>query len=245
MDLVEALSAERGVISVVGAGGKKSVMYRLADVLDHAIVTATVRIPPFAEHVGRLAVTTDPMSVLAEAADGDWPLGLVPEQERPDRYLGYDPSVVDEFSAHPSAETVLVKADGARLRKFKAPAEFEPQVPSSTTVVVPVVSAHVIGQPLSEESVHRIDRVAALTGLSPGQVMSPEAIATVLASPEGGRKQVPSTAEVIPVINMVDDDGIRRRAETLAQRLVDDGGFDRVVMTRLTAEQPVVDVVHG
>jgi hypothetical protein len=45
--LPEALAAESGLTCVVGAGGKKTTLYTLADRLDRAVVTATVRIPIF------------------------------------------------------------------------------------------------------------------------------------------------------------------------------------------------------
>ena len=59
MDLREAFAAE-GVVAVVGAGGKKSTLYALAADLGRAVLTATVRIPPFEGHVERLLVTDEP-----------------------------------------------------------------------------------------------------------------------------------------------------------------------------------------
>lgn len=247
MDLVEALDADDGVVAAVGAGGKKSTMYALADAIERAVVTATVRIPLFDEQVASLAVTESPVEAISSATAADWPLGLVParEPDRGDRYLGYDPAVVDDIGDCDAVDTVLVKADGARMRKFKAPGESEPQLPASTTVVTPIVSAHVIGQPLSSEYVHRVERVADLTGLAPGQIMTPEAIATVLSSDDGGCKGAPPDASVIPVINMVDDDGLARLARQVAQSTLASDGVDRVVLTQLTADAPVVDVLES
>lgn len=246
MDLVEALEATTGVIGVVGAGGKKSTMYRLAAAIDRAVVTATVRIPLFDGNVAEVVVTEEPLTALDAAGIDAWPLGLVPtrEPDREDRYLGYDPETVDAIAGHEAVETVLVKADGARMRKFKAPGKDEPQLPSSTTVAVPVVSAHVIGEPLSEDYVHRVGRVSDLTGLCPGQIMTPEAVATVITSEAGGRKGVPTGASVIPVINMVDDAALTQRARGVATHVVEHPSIDRVVLTQLTADDPVVEVVE-
>lgn len=243
MDLVHALAADSGVLSVVGAGGKKSVMYRLAERLDRAVVTATVRIPPFSSHVAKLAVTRNPAGVIEEATADDWPLGLVPERSDDERYLGYDRSVIDELAFRDDLQTLLVKADGARMRKFKAPNDREPQLPESTTVVVPIVSAHVIGETLSDERVHRVDRVASITGLSPGQIMSPEAIAEVMVSSEGGMKDVPDGTKVISVINMVDDRALEQRATRVAQLIIEQSPSDRVVLTQLTADDPIIKIV--
>lgn len=243
MELVRALEAEAGVVSVVGAGGKKSAMYRLARSIDRAVVTATVRIPPFEAHVARVEVTDDPVAAVAAAGPDDWPLGLIAARDSADRLLGYEPPVIDELSTVTAVDTVIVKADGARMRKFKAPDEGEPRIPARSTVVVPVLSAHVIGEPLSAELVHRVERVADISGLSPGQIMTPEAVAAVVVSPAGGHKGVPDGATVIPVINMVDDPGAERRARGVAGHILAQSACPRVVLTRLNTDEPVVDLV--
>ncbi len=73
----DALPTE-GLVCVVGAGGKKTTLYTLADRLDRAVVTATVRIPVFDEHVARVAVTADPVDALADATPDDFPSGSSP-----------------------------------------------------------------------------------------------------------------------------------------------------------------------
>ncbi|MFB6173578.1 MAG: selenium cofactor biosynthesis protein YqeC [Halobacteriales archaeon] len=241
MDIVDALAARAGTTCVVGAGGKKTTMATLAARLDRAVVTATVRIPIFDVWVARVAVTDDPVAAV-EAAD-KWPLGVVPERERADRYRGYDPGVVDDLAAldHP----LLVKADGARMREFKAPSDREPQVPAAADTVVPIASAHVVGEPLDEERVHRVDRVAALTGREPGEPIRAADVATVLASEEGGWKGVPDGATVVPLVNMVDDDALAATAREVAAEVLDRADVPRVVLAEMRADDPLVAVVEG
>ena len=215
--IVEALGADRGVTCVVGAGGKKTTLYALATRLSNAIVTATVRIPIFDSHVSRVAVGSDPLSALPAGADENGPLGLVAERED-DRYRGFAPETIDSIAALHTGP-VLVKADGARTREFKAPNASEPRIPAATRTVVPIVSAHAVGEPLTEAAVHRPERVASLTGLDLGDEITPEAIAEVLASPEGGLKDVPRGARVIPLINKVDTDEDAAVAHKIADRL--------------------------
>ena len=118
MNLQTALEAQ-GLVSVVGAGGKKSTLYTLAERVDRAVVTATVRIPIFDEHVAVVRVTEEPTQAI-EAATA-WPLGLVPERERDDRYRGYSTEMVAEIAAHPDVGVTLVKADGARVHSPRRP----------------------------------------------------------------------------------------------------------------------------
>ncbi len=241
MDIVDALAARRGTTCVVGAGGKKTTMATLAARLDRAVVTATVRIPIFEEWVADVVVTEEPLDAIAAAEAEDWPLGLVPEQERPDRYYGYDTAVVDRIgeTGHPT----VVKADGARMRRFKAPADHEPQLPESTDVVVPIASVHVVGEPLTDERVHRVDRVSDLTDRDPGETIRPVDVARVLASQAGGLKDVPDGAMAIPLLNMVDDDALAETAREVARELHDLADVPRVVLAEMRADDPLVEVV--
>lgn len=241
MDIVSALGAERGLTCVVGAGGKKTTLYTLAPRIQRAVVTATVRIPIFDSRMAVVHVTDDPVSAVRDA--DEWPIGVVPEREG-DRYLGYDPETVDALAAVDAADAVLVKADGARTRWLKAPNEDEPQIPVSTDTVVPIASARVVGEPLSEERVHRPDRVAAITGLEPGEQIGVADVATVLASEDGGHKGVPDGATVVPLLNMVDDDALESVGREIAEAVLDRSAVPRVVLARMVDDDPLVAVVE-
>lgn len=246
MALLDAVTSRSGMVCVVGAGGKKTALYTLADLAAsdglRSVVTATVRIPIFDGQVSDVLTTEDP--VTAVDATDEWPVGVVPEREGANRYRGYDTAVVEELAESGVADVVLVKADGARSREFKAPGSREPQLPASVTTVLPIASAHAVGKPLTEEVVHRPGRVAAITGLEPGEQIAPKDVAAVLASSEGGRKRVPDGATVIPVINKVDDEQLARAGREIAREVCDRAPVSRVVLTRLIADDPVVDVVE-
>jgi probable selenium-dependent hydroxylase accessory protein YqeC len=242
MDLVEALDAEGSLTCVVGAGGKKSTLYALADRLERAVVTATVRIPPFEDRVSDVVVTDRPLEAVRETEA--WPIGVVAGREGSDRYLGYDPGTIDELARGLGGETsVVVKADGARTRWFKAPAEDEPQLPTETDVVVPIASAKIVGRRLNEDHVHRPERVAALAGLEPGDRISAADVATVLTSDRGGCKDVPDAARIVPLVNMVDTPELEETAREIAAAVRDRRAVSRIVLTRLVDDDPVVDVV--
>ena len=249
-DVVDALDAAEGTTCLVGAGGKKTTLYALANRLDRAVVTATVRIPIFDGEVAAVRVTTDPVAAIeaigaagGAGGNGDpFPLGLVPERDRDDRYRGYDPAVVDELAAAHDGP-VLVKADGARTRLLKAPDEREPQVPAGADRVVPVASVGAVGEPLTAETVHRPERVAAITDCEVGDEITPELVGRVLADELGGLKDVPPDATAIPLINAVDDDADEALARSIARVVHDRADVPRVVLARMIAGE-VVDVVE-
>jgi probable selenium-dependent hydroxylase accessory protein YqeC len=250
MDLVEALSV--GDLScVVGAGGKKSTLYALAARLERAVITATVRIPIFTEHVVRVAVTDDPVATAGR--NETWPIGVVPEREREDRYRGYEPETVAELVTAVDVP-ILVKADGARTRWLKTPNEREPRLPNNADTVLPIASARVVGEPLGEEVVHRPGRVGAITGLDLGEPIRPSDVATVLASSRGGLKSVPPGATVVPIVNMVDNADLENTGREIARKALEYTGSNngsendvtvsRVVLARMTDPDPVVTVIE-
>jgi probable selenium-dependent hydroxylase accessory protein YqeC len=245
MHVASALAAREGVTCLVGAGGKKTTLRALAVELDRAAVTATVRIPIFDDWVDRVVVTDDPGAVVTPSADEtdetDRTLGVVPARDRPDRYAGYEPEMIDTLAD--CGRPILVKADGARTRLLKAPADHEPQVPTTATTVVPVVGARAVGKPLTDEWVHRVDRVAAITGVRPGERIGPVDVARVVASERGGLKGVPSDATVIPLVNMVDDPELAATGREIAEEIHGRADVSRVVLAEMRAEEPVVAVV--
>lgn len=210
MKLADALGlGRRELVSFVGAGGKKTAMARLvgeADARDLATgYTTTTHVPP-----------PDLPIAVAEPADlepalerHDPPLAFarewVDQPERADRKLrGFEPVVIDWLYRTRRFDWLLVKADGARRRGFKAPDPDEPVLPRESTVVVPTASVQVVGRPVGPDHVHRPERVAEIAGLAPGDRLTAAAVGAVLASDEGGLKAVPEAASACFLLNQAD-----------------------------------------
>lgn len=88
-----------------------------------------------------------------------------------------------------AADVVLVEADGAKRLPLKAPAEYEPVIPSCTDAVAAVAGMDAVGQAVGAVC-HRPERVCALLGAGAEHVLTPADAALLLASPQGGRKGV-------------------------------------------------------
>jgi probable selenium-dependent hydroxylase accessory protein YqeC len=240
MELTEALGAD-GLVCAVGAGGKKTAMAALADACDRATVTATVRIPKaFAERVARLELADDPAAVVR--GNDVWPLEVVPGAADESRHAGYPNEVVAGLR-DVAPGPVLVKADGARMRRFKAPNDREPQLPANTDTVLAIASARAVGEPLDEGVVHRPELVADLTGREVGEEIRPVDVGAVLGHERGGMKRVPDGATAVAVVNMVDDDRLERVAREIAAATLDRSDrVDRVALTKLD-DPRVIDVL--
>ena len=128
------------------------------------------------------------------------------------------------------------------MRPFKAPADHEPVIPIETTVVVPVVGADIFGKPLDAEHVHRPERVGALTGASPGAVITPDIVARLLAHPEGGRKGAPANARIMVLVNKAEVLTDLGPARETAERLLREPAIDSVVLAAARRDRPVIEV---
>ncbi len=201
------------VVALVGGGGKTTLMFQLAGELvaqgRKVVTTMTTKI--FVEQMSRAparlvlqgegALLAQLPGLLAEHGHVLLAGGTVVEQ---DKVQGLECALIDRIAAHPAVDVIVIEADGSRRLPFKAPAGHEPVIPACTTIVVPVVGLDVIGRPLTAEFVHRPERVAALTGASLGDPVTPAMVAAVLAHPLGGAKDVPTAARLIPFINKSD-----------------------------------------
>jgi molybdenum cofactor cytidylyltransferase len=74
--------------------------------------------------------------------------------------------------------------------------------------MISVANVAVAGQPLDHATVHRPEIAAALTGLSLGDTLTPEAIAALLVHPDGGLKGCPAGAAALLCLNLALDETI-------------------------------------
>ena len=221
MNLLTALRIGDGeIVAFVGGGGKTTAMFRLAEEIvgsgGRVITTTTTRI--FAAQIQLAprhfsAFEANRATVEAALDKTGHVLITGPVDAGEGKAAGVTTGLIESLRALKDVTTILIEADGSRMRPFKAPADHEPVIPEVTTLVVPVVGVDVIGQPLTGERVHRPELVRALTGAREGQAVTPELVAKVVTHPQGGLKGIPSGARVIPLINKVEtpDDLIAAR----------------------------------
>jgi probable selenium-dependent hydroxylase accessory protein YqeC len=245
-EILEALGATRGLVALVGAGGKKTTLYRLARAHPGRVgITATVAIPPFPAALGAHAIVAgaNALAELVNQAREQRIVAFACPSDKPDRLAGLSPAEVVRIHQLAGFDITLFKADGARSRWIKAPDPDEPAFPEVLDTVIPVVSARAIGERLREDIAHRVDRITAITGCRPSDMITPETVARLLADEQGALKGT-GKALIVPLINMVDNDqlaSVARQAARWALALT--RRFDRVVLASMQAESPIVEVV--
>ena len=220
MTLAEDLGlGDRECVALVGAGGKSTILATLAGAYtgstSRVVLTTTTRIQP--DQIGApVAWTSDP-HVIADLLEPGVPLYVAIREERR-KVIGITPAGVDRLFRETDVDIIVVEADGARRRPFKAPAEHEPVIPSSATTVVVVVGVGAVGRP-ADEVAHRPELVASLTGSPPTRPLTVEDVATVLLSEAGGLKGVPAAARVVMAVTEVDTAKVNTGTDDAASRL--------------------------
>ncbi|MCG6905556.1 MAG: putative selenium-dependent hydroxylase accessory protein YqeC [Desulfobacteraceae bacterium] len=217
-----------GVISLVGAGGKTTLMFRIARELAAAgetvLTTTTTRIcRPEAAQSAHVIVAARPSAALPVLAyrlrrsrHVTAAAGCIPEG---DKLAGYPPESVDAFRAAGLFRWILVEADGAARRPLKAPAAHEPVIPACSDWVVAVAGMAAVGRPLDPRWVFRPERFGALAGVAAREPVTPDAIATVLLHPQGMMKGLGLKAARCVFLNQLDLPGAAEAARTVCAAL--------------------------
>ncbi len=241
--LMAALGAEAGVVCVAGAGGKKSLMRRLALAHPGPVgFTATTRIPPPPEEFGGFHVIVgDDDQGVARAAREHRIVVFTGPPERDGRLAGLAPERIAAIHRAAGLAVTYVKADGARMRLIKAPGPGEPVLVPGAMVLL-VVAARAVGRALDDRVAHRPARLAQLAGAKLGQTIEPGHVARLIAAQAGAIARAGHA--VVPVVTMADDPALVAIARDIAQRALAAGvPGGRVVLASLTAEEPLVGVV--
>jgi len=253
MMLAESLGlGARELISLVGAGGKTSLMFRLAAELVHqgrkVITTTTTRIlEPLPEESPCLYVDSDEAN-LRRFVDGHLSayrhITIARERIESKKLRGVSSDVVGVLWEQGPMEYLIVEADGAAGRPVKAPREGEPVIPSCTTLVVALLGVDGMGSELREENVFRSERVSRLTAIPMGGKVTDEAMAVLATHPEGVFKGTPVSSRVAVCLNKVDIPDGRERAMRIAQRIFDrkHPQIERILLGQLKRDPPIVEV---
>lgn len=260
-----ALGIEQGpeLVAFVGGGGKTSLMFALAAELPgRTVITTTTRI--FAAQMKHVPVVVhaDDLSRLAGALE-QHDRCLVVGRVEGDKALGVDPELPARLLARPDVDYVLVEANGSRMRPIKAPAGHEPVIPLGATLLVPVAGLDALEGPIGDVA-HRPEKIreVASDGLRvtseesaahewtrrkgatswDGDRLTPAGLARVLVDAQGGLKNAPEGARIIPFLNKAETAERLAAGREAAALMLDEPRVSRVVLAALHHDSPVKEV---
>ena len=214
----------RKIVTVIGSGGKTSLIWHLAASLTgsgrRTLVTPTTKMfvpPPEAKLYDRYCNGCPPQSV-----PGITLAGLFNETNGKLETLQPEipESIIHDY------DLVLIEGDGSRLLPLKAWAEDEPVVPSFTTLTIGVLPLWPLGKPVSENLILRVSLFLALTGAEAGETIKPKHIRALITGrmAEADEPALPglfakARGKKVLFFNQVEDDETLKQARKTAELL--------------------------
>ena len=233
-DLMESLRiTPPGLVSLVGGGGKTSLMYCLAGEAARSgqavLTTTTTKIfPPGPEQSPFFLITNDLDEVIDFGRNMPGPgkhfTAAGKRLDAPGKLKGYSSEAIDELYARKAFDLIIVEADGSAGKPLKAHAGHEPVIPRQATEVVCLIGLTVVGTPLGPDRVHRPEIYSRLTDLPLQWPVTVESIAKAVVHPKGLFKDSPPSARRILFLNQADNSDLRRVGYRLAETVRDSEG---------------------
>ena len=253
-NLIESLGlGTREMISLVGAGGKTTLMFRLARELvqkgKQVVTTTTTKIlEPSAEEAPSLFIDSEEECIrqfVRGHLSRSPSITIARERLESGKLRGISSGFASELWKEELIDYLIVEADGAAGRPVKAPREGEPVFPAETTLTIALLGVDGMGLELKEENVFRWENVSRLTGIPRGGPVTDEAMAILLTHPRGIFMGMPVSSRVIVFLNKVDVFDGRERGRRIAQRVLNKRHhqIERIVLGQLKREPPVVEVI--
>lgn len=200
-DWLDALRVSGRCISVIGSGGKTTLLRRLSERMDGTVIlTTSTRVYPF-PGLPLVAVGDDGARALREirAALERSRVICVGRPLASGKLAGPEPAVrFDELLG--VADAVLVEADGAAGKPLKAHRPWEPVIPACSDMAVCVVGASGLGR-TAAEACHCPELFCALAGTSPDAPVDEAAVARAL------NREALSDAYLVNQVDALDDPG--------------------------------------
>ncbi len=252
--LTDALGLEkREVISLTGAGGKTTLMFRLAKELSltgkKVVTTTTTKIlEPASGETPSLFINLDEKELkqfVDQHLDEYGHITIASERLGPGKLKGVSSDLVNNLGGSNKIDYIVIEADGAAGRPVKAPREGEPVIPSSTTLVVAILGVDGVEKEINDENVFQAERVSKMTGIPVGGRMTEEAMAVLVTHAEGIFKGAPISSRVVAFFNKVDIPNGVIKAKRIAQHIIErkHPQIGRVVLGQLRTDPPVAEVI--
>ena len=166
---------EGGVVSIVGAGGKTSLMFRIARELSQAgesvLTTTTTKIlmpgmdqsskvivsdslGEFLSKTGRVIKDDPHITAASEVLTAMFDVqSRQTKMDHRRKLIGFQPEFIDAVYTAGVFNWILVEADGAAGKPLKAPDPHEPVIPESTAKIIGILGLDGVGKPLDSSSV--------------------------------------------------------------------------------------------
>jgi probable selenium-dependent hydroxylase accessory protein YqeC len=203
----------RQIVSLIGSGGKTSMMWYLADCYrqEKVLVSTTTKIG-YPTHRLFDYFYSDDFSRLGKDDQGITLAGIITADGHK---LSAPPASVQQ--AFSRFDKIFLEADGSKQLPLKGWETFEPVVTPETTVTIGMIPISVLGKTIDQTTVHRLPLFIRATGVEQGEIIQEETLAEIISSPKG--LWAKSQGQRILCINQVESAEQLKQAEKILSLL--------------------------
>lgn len=234
MKLWEALNLDLyqpELVCLVGGGGKTSAMFGLARELKalgkRVLVSTTTNIGSSeASQADRLVISNGKnkkqLSSIEPGTITCLGSAVLPDKEK---LAGVDREFIDQLYGKYLFDYIIVEADGSKRKPIKAPAEYEPVIPSKTTRTIGIIGLDALDTTITEDTVHRPELFCNITGKQPGEKIDRGCFVDLILSGKGLFKDAPESCRKQVIFNKADDGSRQKEGQRIIQELMQQQSF--------------------
>ncbi|MCP3876027.1 MAG: putative selenium-dependent hydroxylase accessory protein YqeC [Desulfobacteraceae bacterium] len=239
---------KKGIISLIGAGGKTSLMYCLAKELERmnkrVLTTTTTKIFKPGRDESPDTIITDNFDELIKASKlklrqynhfsaasaYDTSLG---------KLIGYSFDIIDRLQQADIFDGIIVESDGAKQKPIKTTDDHEPVIPKRTNHLISVTGLDAVGTILDDKHVHRAKLFSKRTGLNLGDTVNEKAIATSIAFEIKKAKKLCHPLMNTVLLNKADTPERIISGEKIVNYLQSEKTIHKIIIASLKDKDPV------
>ncbi len=233
MNLAKALRVHSNTcLALVGAGGKTTALFQIAQEMRAPVIVAA------SSHLGTWQLSKADRHVIVRDASELHPIEienivLFTGEINDQRTQPVNEKVLQALYSLAKRKNIpiLIEADGSRQKSLKAPAEHEPPIPHFVDTVIVIAGLSAVGKTLTDQNIHRAEIFSEHSGLALNQIVTDTALINFLSHPQGGLKNIPSTARRILLLNQADTPQLQAIAQSISSKL--STIFDSILITSL------------
>ncbi len=244
----------RGIVSLIGAGGKTSLMFCLARDLANAgrtvLTTTTTKIlmpgPKDSPHT-IIAGAIEDLIKASKSFLKTYPHFSAARirDRRSGKLKGFGPGLINQLWEAHMFDWIILEADGAKRKPLKASNPHEPVIPDRTSHLILVTGLDAVGKPLDEDHVHRAGLFSENTGMGLGSVLDEQAIARGITVEMKKATGFCLGAKSYVFLNKADTGERIRSGQKIARLLQTDPAIGKILIGSLTQGPGIVDSVAG
>lgn len=187
LKLIEIFDLKKGeIVSIVGAGGKTTTMFKLAEELraeNKVLVTTTTKIawPDKAQYDYICMEKENFLNYASKDSKGIYVFGI----EDKTKHKINSVAEADLLALKPYFDYILVEADGSKRKPLKGWNQSEPVICTQTTKTIALLDITALGLEINEENIHRSHIFCELTNTQIGDIVNLENMADMITHPNG------------------------------------------------------------